>query len=188
MPNFTIEGRRRASADIQRDWMWEIFFPKLPNILSVNVGPQISEELTLQCRSISIPGRTIENLETYFLGQKQMFPGRQTFSNVLETTFEETENQHIFNFFTAWMETIHNIDAFSTFGTAGIGAYLTKKDIVVPMYLRMYKYDGSLLSHKIQFINVYPSIISDVALDYNSNAAVKFSVSFTYDIWRSSII
>lgn len=187
MPNFTIEGRRRQ-ADIQRNWLWELVFPRLPSFAESVVGGNIGEELTLQCRSISIPGRTIENVETYFLGQKQIFPGRQTFSNQIEAVFEGTEDQRIFRFFNTWMESIHNIDAFSLFGTAGVGSYLTKRDIAVPMHLRMYKYNGSLLSRKVHFLNVFPSAIADVAMSYESNEAVKYSVTFSFDIWRLSTV
>jgi hypothetical protein len=185
MPNFTIEGRRRQ-ADIQRNWLWELVFPRLPSLAEGVLGGDIGEELTLQCRSISIPGRTIENVETYFLGQKQIFPGRQTFSNQVEAVFEGTEDQRIFRFFNIWMETIHNIDAYSTFGTAGVGSYLTKRDIAVPMHLRMYKYNGSLLSRKVHFLNVFPSAMADVAMSYEGNEAVKYSVTFSYDLWRLS--
>lgn len=187
MPNFTIEGRRHK-ADIQRNWMWELFFPRVPVIPLSLVGSTIVDDLTLRCRSFAIPGRSIENIETYFLGQKQMFPGRQTFSNQVEATFEGTENQHIFRFFTVWMETIHNIDAYSKFGTAGVGAYLTKRDIAVPMHLHMYKYDGSLLTHKVHFYNVYPSSIADVNLDYLGNESVKYTITFTYDLWKLSVV
>jgi len=187
MANFTIEGRQQRS-DIQRNWLWEIFFPRVPSFVQSILGGFINEELTLQCRSINIPGRTIESTETYFLGQKQIFPGRQVFSNQVEATFEETEDQQMFRFFNLWMETIHNIDAYSIFGTAGVGTYLTKQEIAVPMHLRMFKYDGSLMSQKIHFINVFPSTITDVSLSYESNESVKYTVTFSYDLWRISAV
>jgi len=175
MPNFTIEGRLKGLPDPQRDFLWEV------TILNFDLGDSSPEDLTLRAKNISIPGRSNEPIETYFYGHKQKFSGRSAFSNQISIQFEETEDQKILRTFYHWFQKINNTDPLQPFAT--LSTTLTKRQYAKRMFLTMYKYNGEEVRNKIEFVNVFPESIADVALDMTSNAAVKYDVQFSYDYW-----
>ena len=138
MANFTLMGRAAKIADPQRTWMWELSIPNNP------INTVQEEDITLRCKISALPNRAIEPVETFFLGRKQLFPGRTTFTNNLVLTFEETEDLKIGLWLNAWMEKIEGL-------RTGVGDYKDKKDIAVDMHLLMYRTTGELMRSKIVF-------------------------------------
>jgi len=176
--NFTIEGRGKNQADIQRNFLWQFWIPQLPQLAS-----QLTfDEIIMACKSIAIPGRTIDLYETYFYGQKQLFPITQSFDNKISITLEEREDQKVYKTITNWMQSICSSDPYSP--TATLSSFIIKKQYAVDVWLKLYKYNGSEMDSAIRFRNAYPTNLSEVSLDYNSNESVKFSVEFTYDYYQ----
>jgi len=179
MANFTIEGRGKTMGDIQRSWMYQLSIPGIGDILSEYND---DEPLVIRTRTASIPGRTNEPIESIFMGTKQWFPGKETFTHTMEVMYEESENQFISKWLYAWKERIFttNPDAEN----AGASQAPSKREgLVTDLFLRMYKYDGTLMANSIRVHNAFPVVVADVQLDYNNNESVKYSVTFQYDLW-----
>jgi hypothetical protein len=170
MANFTLAGRASKLADVQRTWTWELSIPNNP------IANMTDEDITIRCRISALPSRAIEPVETFFLGRKQLFPGRVTYSNNLSLTFEETEDQRIGIWLNEWMEKIEGVKT-------GVGEYLVKNDIAADVYLLMYKMNGELMRRRIRFINAYPISFEDITLDYSTSDSVKYAVTFAFDNW-----
>jgi len=178
MPQFTIEGRAKGLSDVQRNFLWEL------TILNFDFGESIPEDLTLRAKSVSIPGRSIEPIETWFYGHKQKHAGRAAFPNQINVQFEETEDQKILKTFYAWFQQIHNVNPLNAFGT--LSTTFMKRQYVKRILLSMQKYNGEETKNSIEFVNAFPETMADVSLDMTGNEAVKFDITFSYDYWLLS--
>jgi hypothetical protein len=179
MPNLTLEGRLKGLPDIQRTWLWEIY---IPNVNTIPNMPDIKDDdLVIRARTCSLPSRGNEAVESNFMGFKQFFPGKVTYGNTMEATFEEMEDQKIAKFLYAWRQYILDVDPNSP--TAGASGALTKRISSRNIYILQYKHNGSALQKKVQLFNAWPENVSDVALDMNGGEAVKYSVTFRFDYW-----
>lgn len=179
MPNFTIEGRLKGLKDIQRPWMFELVIPDASVLTN---GIANTEDLIIRCRTASIPGRGFDTIESNFMGMKQFFPSKPTFSNTLAVSIEETEDQKVGKLLYAWRQKIFDVDPQSV--KAGSSTGLVKRDLAKDIFLLMYKYDGTSFEKKIKFVNAWPQNVDDVGLDYaGGGESVKYSVTFQYDFW-----
>jgi hypothetical protein len=177
--SFTIEGRN-ISHDIQRSFLWQLWIPVLPILPSSLFNKQLSsDDFTVACKTVSIPSREIEVVETYFYGQKQLFPVNQVCENKLDITVEEREDQLVYTTFSNWMLAICNNDPSSI--NATLSSLLTKKQYAVDVWLKFYKYSGSNMEYAIRLKNCFPISMSNVALDYNSNNAIQYNITLSFD-------
>lgn len=177
--NFHIEGRN-PKKDIQKTYLWQLWIPELPKFFS-KFPTLAHDDVIFACKNAAIPGMSIENIETYFLGVKQLFPCKTIFDNSVELTFEEREDQKVLLTFSEWIKKIHNPTPVSIFG--GGGSHLRKKDIAKDMFLKLYSNDGNELKYNIKFENAYPSKLGEVTLDYTDNNSVKFPITISFDYW-----
>lgn len=179
MPNLTLEGRLKQLPDVQRTWLWELYIPNISNIPGM---PEIvDDDLVIRARTASLPQRGNESLESYFMGFKQLFPGKPTFGNTMEVQFEETEDQKVAKFLYAWRQYILDVNPNSP--TAGASGAVTKRQATRNIYILQYKYHGDVLKKKVQLFNAWPSNVADVSLDMNGAESVKYSVTFSFDYW-----
>ena len=72
--NFHIESRLRNEKDIVRTFDWEIL---IPDIGSVTTSIKDMEDLVVRARSVNLPSRGNETIESYFQGMKQKFLGQK---------------------------------------------------------------------------------------------------------------
>jgi hypothetical protein len=177
MPQFTIEGRMKQLPDIQRNFLFEVVVPGITDVTTaIN-----QEDLIIRVRSAVIPQRGNEPIESNFMGMKQFFPGKPTFSNSLNIVCEETEDQKITKALYDWQQKIFDINPSSP--TAGSSQVPVKRRACKDIFLLMYKYNGTELEKKVRFVNAFPETVDDVSLGFAENAAVQYSVTFRFDYW-----
>ena len=111
MSNFSIDGRMKGLPDIQKNYMFEVWIP------SEGFNSFTREGLIIRAKTAVIPGRDFEQIETFFMGTKQLFPGKATFSNALQVTFDEFEDQTVTKALYEWQQKIFDYNPNS--GTAG---------------------------------------------------------------------
>jgi hypothetical protein len=182
MPNFTIEGRMKQIPDILRNFSWELSFPNINEILP-NTVPN-DEGLIVRAKTTSMPGRTVEVIESNHFGIKQFFPGRVSFAGTLEVTYEETDDLFVTKALNEWNNKIFEVDPAAE--NAGSSDAVSKRQgLSTDAYLKLYRYNNDLLDRKIRIYNVWPQTVADVPMDYNGNESVKYSVTFQYDFWRA---
>jgi hypothetical protein len=178
MPNFTLENRLGAIPDIQRNFLWEFLIPNI-NVMTNNIID--TESLIIHTKTALIPGRSVEDIESFFMGMKQIFPGRVTFPNKMAIGIDEDESQIIHKGLYAWMQKQFDVDPDSA--TAGYSQVPTKRLMCTDVILRCYKYNGEKMENDSVLTNCRPSAIEDVNLDMAGNEKVNYSVTFTYDYW-----
>lgn len=173
--DFHILNRADANPDVQRDWMWELSIPDIATIV-----PEVSTDgLVTRIRTATIPGATISEITSNFMGTRQFFPGKKEPMSDLSVEFEETQEHYIYSAFQSWMTLIQNTDNF----TANSGASLMASKANgygLDLFLHLYTYDGQL-SRQIHFINAWPKELGSPALSYESSNQVKYTVAWKFD-------
>ena len=176
--NFTVEGRLGAIKDIQRNFLFEVI---IPNVNAMTGGKITQEGLVIRTKTCALPSRGNEEIESFFMGMKQIFPGRPTFSNKLAVSIDETEDQIVTKALYAWRQRIFDIDPASA--TAGYSQATNKRAMSTKITLRQYTYNGKKLENDIQFVNAWPSEIGEVELAMTGNEKIAYAVTFTFDYW-----
>lgn len=189
MANFTIEGRAASIIkDAQRDWMWEVSFPEIGNILKDTTIAKLgtggfTEELTVRARTVSIPSRGVSMIESNFGGMKQFFPGKPTLEHTVSIDFTESENGNIHSIMTEWSQMIFNLKSGHSKMAGGKRGALGTSYVLPNMYITLKNYAGELREKMIIFKNVMVENVGAVALSYDSDALISFPVTFRFDLW-----
>jgi len=186
-PNFTVEGRLSTIADLQRNFMFDVSIMNIKTMLDSEalaslISADLQEDLVVRTKTCVIPARGNEDIESFFMGMKQIFPGRPTFSNKLGLQIDETEDQLVMKVLTAWRNRI--FDTRFDSATAGYSQSQTKRGLSTQIILRKYKYNGTKLDNDIIFYNAWPSEVGDVDLSMAANEKVTFNATFTFDFWK----
>lgn len=171
MAEFSITSEFANVGDILRNYNFELIIPQIDDVTS--------DDLRIRVRNAVLPGRSNEPIESNFMGMKQIFSGRATFTNTLPILFEEFEDRKISKALYSWQQKI--------FDTKVAGAALAedKKEITETIILRLLKYNGDEVetNGKIYFRGAWPQNVEDVTLDYTSNESIKYSCTFQFDTW-----
>lgn len=172
MADFSI-NKIQELGDIQRTYTWELIIPveNIPGVKGVN-----SEDLTLRCRSVSIPGRSNDVITSNFGGMEIHYPGRLKFTQPFTITFEEYADRKIAKMIYEWQQLMFDQE---TGGGSGKGV---KTDVT----LKLKNYDGvtdvkQYGSIKIQ--NAWPESLAEVSLNYSESSAITYSLTLRYDQW-----
>lgn len=178
--SFHINKSIRKCGDLARNYMWEVF---IPDIATVSNGAINAEDFVLRCRNVVIPARGNEPIETFFLGMKQLFPGKPIFTNTMILMLEEFEDQKIMKAIYQWQENIFSVDPKSDH--AGSAKFDHKSKYTADMLLRLYKQTGedNELDKMIRVVNCWPSNVDDVTLDYTAQESIKHTLTLTFDWW-----
>lgn len=182
-----IEGRKiKGFADILRNFDYEITFKNAHTLMN---GAFDSEDITLRARTFSIPERGNEPIESNYGAMKQFFPGKPTFGNTLQVTFEETESQKVQSFLYSWQEKIFSI----TEGHArhnrkrGDGGSLIgpneSNGICDLITITAYRFNGDEVENKYYFTNAWLQNVDAVTIDFSQNESIKFNATFQFDFW-----
>ena len=173
--NFSIDGRMKDLPDIQKNYMFEVWIPG-------DGFTNFSQEgLIIRAKTATIPGRDFEQIDAFFMGTKQVFAGKPTFSNTLQIAFDEFEDQMVTKAINEWQQKIFDVDPKS--GTAGASQVLRKRNYTKEIVVRMYRANGEALGKQIKFYNAWPKTLDDAALDMSSSEKIQRSVTFAYDYW-----
>lgn len=173
MANFTIAGRLKNLPDIQKTYMWELFIPSIEDL--------DQDDMVLRVRNVVIPGRTIQPIESFFMGTKQFHAGRTEYAGTFPTQIEEFEDQKAHSALHSWQQLIYDYDPNSS--TAGQSKVVGKNEYSRDIVLKMYKNDGIKMDKDIVFYGAWPQNVGDATLDYTASDSVKYEVTWQYDYW-----
>lgn len=176
-PNiFTVQERMSHLPDVQKSYMFELYIPAFTDLSADGQGVT-DEDLIIRAKTATIPGRDHEMLESVFMGTKQYFVGKATYSSTLEVSFDEFEDQKMTKYFKAWQQRLFNQET-------GHMEVSTKSQYTKNIVLYLYKGDGTPLEKSIVFVNAWPKTTGDSALDMAGAEKVTRSATFQYDFWK----
>lgn len=182
MANFHIDSALQNSGDVLKSYQWTLDIPQLDKVVT-NLDV---DGFKVRCRSAQLPGRSIQPIESYYLGMKQMFAGRVNFNGSFPVVLEEFEDQKVIQSLYEWHQKIFDVDPASA--TAGGSQVMFKRQTLglaysTDIFLTLLKYNNESLSKKYRLYNAWPLSMEDVGLDYAGNDSVKINVTFAYDFW-----
>jgi hypothetical protein len=176
---FHVLHKQSDHRDVSRAWMWELSIPDLGGLLTSVTDTGI----TTRVKDAVIPGATIGEISTKYMGTEQFFAGRKTPVTTMTTNFVETEDGYIYAAFQAWLELIQYINNWDEEG-AGASLVASKRNgYARTLNLIKYTYDGKE-ARKIEFYNAWPQSLDGGALAYDSDQAVEYSVGWKFDGYK----
>jgi hypothetical protein len=179
--DLTLEGRAKNLPDLQLTNLWQLIVPGIKTVAPKNCLNN-EEDLTIRCRSISIPQKVINTIESKFQGSTQQFPTTPVVHGSVNATYEDTSDMRAFKIITEYMNNIYSTN-FDDPIMGGKSLFPYKRAFTRDLYLYFNKYDGTFSDKAIRFHNAFPTTIAEVSLSYDTASAVTYSVSFSYDFW-----
>lgn len=132
--------------------------------------------LAVKARTGVIPGRTTEQLESNFMGSKQVYPAKTTYSHETTVKFEEFQDGGTHALFKNWQDAIYDINT-------GVRISNYKKDYSGTMTITVFGTDGIAIMPPINFFMVWVKGVSEPTLDHDAADKITFDVTFAYDRW-----
>ena len=135
------------------------------------------QDLTVKARTCVIPGRSTEVIESWFMGSKQVFPAKTTYTNEVSIKFEEFQDGGTHSLLKKWQDAIYDIKT-------GTRISNKKKDYSADVIVSMMGTDGILIGEPIVFKTAWIKSVGEPSLSYESGSAISFECTFAYDRWK----
>jgi len=165
----SVEALRNNLQTPARAYVWRMLIPN-------PIGGGDIEALRIRCESSVMPGDSHGIIHLDYMGTGGIdVPGRQRYSHTLVLVFREGEDSRVFDSIRAWRDKI-------TDPKEGIGS--PDPSVKTDIYLEALTLENNVWK-TIKLIGVWPASVADVALTWNSDEVIKFSVTFQYDYWIS---
>lgn len=177
--NMHISRLKSIAADVQRTYNWEVIVQEPAGL--TGSGFWEDDTLTLRARSATIPGSTVNTIQSDFMGMKQFFAGNSELEHVLNIEFEEFEDQKVGKLLNAWQRIIYDAQNDNNNGET----VSDKSQYVSPEFkLRMLRQDGEPMDEAIIFENCWLQNFASVQMAYGDSSSVKYSCTFQWDYYK----
>ena len=146
-------------------------------------GESLSSNETILVKAASIPPANIAPLAVNYHGRAYKWTGMRTFDN-WTTTILNDESFSIRNKISEWMRDISGKmtgERSNSFGdpTSTGGTYLDGNASVTQLTTS----GGNAQTYK--FYNLWPTELSEIAVDWSSDMIQEYTVTWCYDYWSS---
>ena len=151
----------------------EIYFPT--GVVNASLASLKSKFLI---KGAQLPSSVIAPIEVPYRGRKLKVAGDRTFEPWTITVINDV-NMEISNAFESWMNLINS----HTSNTAG----LTQLNYYLDMHVKQLSRDSANPTKKYTFVGAFPTNISAIEVNYETNDAVEeFTVELNYQYWTSN--
>jgi hypothetical protein len=146
----------------------------------VDGGPLAAVKSRFLIKGASLPASVIAPIEVPYRGRKLKVAGDRTFEPWTITVINDSKME-IRNAFENWMNLINrHTSNTSAYSADPLGYY---KD----MHVKQLSRDTSTPVKKYTFVGAFPTNISTIELNYDTNDAVEeFTVELNYQYWTSA--
>ena len=162
---FTPSG---VASDISRGYLFRVYIPTVDGS-GFGSGPGL---LTAWARSAKLPAYKLSTKEIDFQGQKIRIAGPAEFDGNWDVEFLLDESHSLRHAFLGWMQATY--DANKMHHTAP--ADYKRNNVRIEQVSK----NGQTVS-TYNFVGVFPSNVSEIALEQGSTEPEKFTVSLSYD-------
>jgi len=150
----------------------ELTFPSY-----VTLGVVAGQRAQFLCKAAQLPASTVENIPVLYRGRPVNFAGERTFQPWTISIYNDT-TFGIRNALEQWQSGVQNYNA-----TTG---RTNPRDYQVDLNVHQLDRNGSTIK-SYKFVDAYPTSISAVGLDFESQNAIEmFDVEFTYNFFTSN--
>ena len=167
--------RSQMTGDGARPNLFEVSMP-FPGFSNPGDAQQ---KLTFMCKTAQLPGTTVGVVPVQYFGRELKFAGNRTFQDWTITVIND-EDFVVRNAFERWLNGINSHAANLQSAPAALGLGY-KRDARVTQFAK----NGRALK-SYNFIGVFPTELSDIALDWGSNDAIEeYTVNLSYQWWEA---
>jgi hypothetical protein len=145
---------------------FDLLIPNVP-------GGGSPRALTLKCMNTNVPGSILEQVLIQLHGAETVSAGRVTFTHTLAATFLETRDMTTRDAIRLWQDFARDVRVNGGNYKAG---YATDGMIL------LYDDTGTTVA-TINVRNMWPSEMTEFAVDGSNSTAANISVTFNYDSW-----
>jgi len=141
-----------------------------------------AEDLSILCKSTSLPGSSIGTIEVPYRGRTVKIAGDRTFDNWSATFFVNTD-MGTRAFFERWMDKInsHLDNDAQLFVPSGANSYM--RDLQISQMEKDSSDTGNII-RTYKLWHAFPTSVSTIDLAYDSNDQIEeFTVEFQYSYW-----
>ena len=157
--------------DVQRTYLWQCKI----------LGLSGAEDMQYLVREAVWAGRTNSPLESYFLGMKQFFPGKEEYSGDLALQFEERESQFVSKTLYKWKQQVFDV----TRGQSNaVQTGKEKLELAHDIKLTLLAYNNEPLPISMLFKNAWIKNVDDAALSMSGGEAMMIGTTFQFDWWE----
>ena len=151
-----------------------------PSFVSSGLGTVVGLNSQFLCKASQLPASTVSNVEVFYRGRPVKFAGERTFQPWTITVYNDTTFT-VRNAMEAWSNGVANFT-----GTNGL---TSARDYQVDLSVYQLDRNGDAPIKKYTFINAYPILVGQIALDYDANNVIEtFEVEFQYDYFTTGEI
>ncbi len=158
----------RALTAPAKEFLWELVVPRVPE-----AAADASLTLTLRARATALPGESNESVVSRFKGVPIKHPSLKNFPGTIPMRFEEGLDAIVMTTIKNWNKAW--IDARTG---VGLGEDAFKTDAL----LRVLDHADEVVT-TVHLYGVYPEVVPDIPLAYDSAALLNIEVTFSYDYW-----
>jgi hypothetical protein len=165
MSNFGTDSLKTNLTNPQREYLWEVLIP-------APIGDGQTETFQIRAQSSQVPGRSNGAIKIpYKQTAGIVVAGKLTYSQSWTCEFIEGEDRKVYDALYSWQQAIvHDIAG------VGVGDPLYKTD----MYILLQTVGGQD-SLRLKLKGAWVQSIADVALTYQGEGTVRYSVTFAFD-------
>ena len=177
--------------DLLKDFLFQVVFQFQGNLIgqiAKNMG--MEEILMLRARSVSLPQKKVETINTQYMGSKRNYPGRVSVDGTVTIKFDEFQDLALQKIFYEWGNMIYNhsfpyLQAANTGwkGGGSIADYLSLYTASIEIKL----YDSSLnnkLRYTWMLYDCFPTDNGTIELNAEGNGKVAPAITFNYNTWQ----
>ena len=189
--------------DLLKNFLFQVRFKfiegsaisQMLNILNKDIvtatGDDAGTTLMLRARSISLPKKTTNKINTHYMGSLRNYPGRTKTDGDVTVKFDEFQDLATQRFFFEWQNAIYNhavpagpkgVSQFSIEPGGAVADFLAQYTAEVEIHL----FDSALkneLSNYWVLYDVFPTDNGTVNLDAEGEGKVSPEVTFNYNTW-----
>ena len=148
-----------------------------PSLFEVNISNPFNssadDKIRFMCRAAQIPASTVGVIPVSYFGRPVKFAGNRTFAPWTVSIIND-EDFAIRSTLEEWHQQINSVQGNVRLSGAGPEAYKSQGSVI------HYGKQGNIL-REYKFVNIFPSSIAEIVLDWSNEGIEEFQVQFEYD-------
>ena len=153
---------------------------------TVTGSPVTLTNLEYFCQVSALPPLTVTPIEKMYFGRTVKIPGDIVFGDLTTTIYQTEDGTERFNL-ESWMDKINgHVENVSSLEAASNGDFMGKYSATGKLF--QYAKDGTTKLSTVDFIDMWPQTVSEIALSYDTASDIEqFDVTWSYNHYSVTI-
>ena len=144
------------------------------------IQPSAINDFNFLCKATTLPGDTIETAAVTYMGRAINIPANRA-AATWETTIYNDEGMEIRNNIESWIEQLNSHKT-----NLRAANMIQIQSYTGTLKVRTFAKAGTVIPKSYEFIDAWPSAISDITVDWETNEIQTYTVTWEYSYWKSN--